>query len=58
MGIRTIQYDFMQSLISMGQEKWQEALQSIEQALKGDPHNPEYLQTKTLIMDQINKGSK
>lgn len=58
MGIRTIQYDFMQSLISMGQEKWQEALKSIEQALKGDPHNPEYQQTKTLIMDQIHKGNK
>lgn len=57
-GIRTIQYDFMQSLISMGQEKWQEALKSIEQALKGDPNNAEYLQTKTIIMDQINKGKK
>ena len=58
MGIRAIQYDFMQSLISMGQEKWQEALKSIEQALKGDPNNAEYLQTKTLIMDQITKGKK
>ena len=58
LGIRTIQYDFMQSLISMGQEKWQEALKSIDQALKGDPNNAEYLQTKTLIMDQINKGTK
>jgi formylglycine-generating enzyme len=57
-GIRTIQYDFMRSLISMGEEKWQDALKSIEQALTGDPDNPEYLQTKTLIMDQINKGKK
>jgi len=57
-GVRMIQYDFMQSLISMGQEKWQEALKSIDQALKGDPNNAEYLQTKTLIMDQINKGKK
>ena len=58
MGMRAIQYDFMHSLISMGQEKWQEALKSIEQALKGDPNNPEYLQTRDLIMDQINKGKK
>ena len=58
LGIRMIQYDFMQSLISMGQEKWKEALKSIEQALKGDPNNAEYLQTKDLIMDQINKGTK
>ena len=53
-----VQYDFMLSLISMGQEKWEEALQSIEKALKADPENVEYLQTRTLIMDQISKGKK
>jgi Tfp pilus assembly protein PilF len=42
----------------MGQEKWQEALKSIDQALKADPNNAEYQQTKTLIMDQINKEKK
>ncbi|MGD9851770.1 MAG: SUMF1/EgtB/PvdO family nonheme iron enzyme [Nitrospirales bacterium] len=53
--MQTVQYDFMHALISMGQEKWQEALTSIEKALKGNPDNAEYLQTKALIMDQINK---
>lgn len=53
--LRTVQYDFMHALISMGQEKWKEALSSIDKALKSDPDNAEYLQTKTLIMDQINK---
>ncbi|MCA9454021.1 MAG: hypothetical protein KC584_15570, partial [Nitrospira sp.] len=57
-GIQMVQYDFMLSLISMGQEKWEEALQSIEKALKADPENAEYLQTRTLIMDQISKGKK
>ncbi|MEO8325280.1 MAG: SUMF1/EgtB/PvdO family nonheme iron enzyme [Nitrospirota bacterium] len=57
-GLQSVQYDFMLSLISMGQEKWQEALTSIEKALKADPENKEYLQTKTLITDQINKGKK
>ena len=51
--LHTVQYDFMHALISMGQEKWQEALESIDRALKGDPENPEYLQTKGLIMDQL-----
>ena len=55
LGIRTTQYDFMHALISMGDEKWPEALESIKRALKGDPNNAEYLQTKNLIMDQINK---
>ncbi len=49
------QYDFMHALISMGDEKWAEALESIERALKDNPDNVEYMQTKTLIMNQINK---
>jgi formylglycine-generating enzyme len=53
--LRTVQYDFMHALISMGQEKWQEALTAIEKALKADPASAEYQQTKALIMDQINK---
>lgn len=53
--LQVVQYDFMHALISMGQEKWQEALTSIEKALKGNPDSAEYLQTKALIMDQINK---
>jgi len=53
--LRTVQYDFMHTLISMGQEKWQEALTSIDRALKGDPENGEYQQTRAIIMDQINK---
>ena len=58
MSKQTTQYDFMHALISMGDEKWAEALESIERALKNDPENVEYMQTKTLIMDQINKGEK
>ena len=56
MNLQTTQYDFMHALISMGDEKWSEALESIDRALKHDPENVEYKQTKTLIMDQINKG--
>jgi len=53
--LRAVQYDFMHALINMGKEQWPKALVSIEQAIKGDPKNAEYLQTKSLIMDQINK---
>ena len=55
MNMEATQYDFMHALISMGDEKWAEALQSINRALKLDPKNKEYMQTKTLIMNQINK---
>jgi sulfatase modifying factor 1 len=55
MSIRITQYDFMHALISMGDEKWAEALESIDRALKGDPENAEYMDTKSLIMNQINK---
>jgi formylglycine-generating enzyme required for sulfatase activity len=55
MSIRITQYDFMHALISMGDEKWAEALESIDRALKSDPKNAEYMDTKALIMNQINK---
>ena len=55
-GMPTVQYDFMHALISMGDEKWAEAMESIDRALQGDPNNAEYLQTKSLIKSQINKG--
>ena len=48
-------YDFMHALISMGDEKWAEALEAIDRALKTDPKNSEYQQTKKLIMDQMKK---
>lgn len=51
--LHTIRYDFMHSLISMGEEKWPEALTSIDQALKGDPENVEYQQTRELILKKI-----
>ena len=43
------------TLPSMGDEKWAEALESIDRALKGDPENAEYTETKSIIMKQINK---
>ncbi len=54
--IQATQYDFMHALISMGDEKWAEALESINRALKDAPKNAEYIQTKTLIMDQMKKA--
>ena len=45
----------MHALISMGKEEWKDALTSIDQALKGDPENIEYRQTRDLIMQQIDK---
>lgn len=54
--LQTIRYDFMHALISMGEEKWQDALKSIDQALKGDPENMEYRQTRELIMQKINQS--
>ena len=54
--LHTVQYDFMQALISMGDEKWQDALKSIDQALKGDPDNAEYRQTRELILSSMKRG--
>jgi len=55
MSIQSTQYDFMHALISMGDEKWNEALESINRALEASPENMEYMQTKTLIMNQLKK---
>lgn len=44
-----IQYHFMHALISMGEEKWQDALDSINKALKQDPDNKEYQLTRDII---------
>jgi len=48
-----VQYHFMHALISMGEEKWKDALDSIDQALKEDPDNPEYKATRQVIMKQM-----
>ena len=48
-----MKYDFMHALISMGKEQWNDALESIDQAIKGDPNNMEYKQTRDIIMKQI-----
>ena len=52
--LHDVQYDFMHALISMGKEQWNDALQSIDQALKADPENIEYQQTRALIMKNLN----
>ena len=48
-----MKYDFMHALISMGKEQWNDALKSIERAIKSDPANMEYQQTRDIIMKQI-----
>ncbi|MFO0775105.1 MAG: SUMF1/EgtB/PvdO family nonheme iron enzyme [Nitrospiraceae bacterium] len=40
---------YMQSLVSMGTEKWAEAFAAIERALKDDPKNKEFLATRDVI---------
>lgn len=40
---------YMHALISMGEEKWADALASIERALDSDPDNREYAQIKAII---------
>ena len=44
-----VQYHFMHALISMGEEKWKDALDSIEKALQEDPENAEYKATREVI---------
>ena len=46
---------FIQALISMGIEKYADALVSIEQALKADPSNKEYAATRDLIKKSLKK---
>ena len=48
-----VQYHFIQTLISMGEEKWKEALDSIDKALKQDPDNPEFKKTREFIQKQM-----
>lgn len=48
-----VQYHFIHALISMGEEKWKEALDSIDKALKEDPENPEFKTTRDFIMKQM-----
>lgn len=48
-----VQYHFIQALISMGEEKWKDALEAIDQALKEDPDNPEFKTTREFIMKQM-----
>jgi Tfp pilus assembly protein PilF len=42
----------------MGAEKYADALASIEQALKIDPSNREYLQLRSDIMKQLKPAKK
>lgn len=48
-----VKYDFMHALISMGKEQWKDALKSIDRAIKDNPSNMEYKQTRDIIMKQI-----
>lgn len=51
--ISTVRYDFMRALISMGKEQWQEALHAIDKAIKNNPDNMEYRQTREIIVKQL-----
>ena len=53
-GRDVVRYDFMHALISMGKEQWNDALKSIDRAIKRDPANVEYRQTQSLILKQMN----
>jgi formylglycine-generating enzyme required for sulfatase activity len=48
-----VQYHFMHALISMGEEKWKDALDSIDKAIKEDPNNQEYQATREIIKKQM-----
>ncbi len=49
-----VRYNYMHALISMGKERWNDALKSIDKALANDPENVEYKQTRALIMTHLN----
>lgn len=51
--MESVRYHFMHSLISMGKEKWNDALTSIDKALKQDPENLEYQETRKMILKEI-----
>lgn len=40
---------YMAALIAMGDEKWDDAMKHIDQAIKGDPGNTEYRQIRAMI---------
>ncbi|MGV7229831.1 MAG: formylglycine-generating enzyme family protein [Nitrospirales bacterium] len=48
-----VQYHFMHALISMGEEKWKDALDAIDKAIKEDPDNMEYQATREVIKKQM-----
>ncbi len=48
-----VQYHFIHALISIGEEKWKDALAAIDKALKGDPENSEFLKTREFILKQM-----
>ena len=52
--MESVRYHFMHSLISMGKERWKDALMSIDKALENDPANLEYQETKKMILKEIN----
>jgi len=45
---------YMDALINMGAEKYQQAMNAIEKAIKQDGNNAEYLEVKEMIQKQIN----
>jgi len=49
----TVRYHFMHALISMGKERWNDALMSINKALENDPENVEYQETKDMILKEV-----
>jgi len=51
--LKTVRYDFMHALISMGEEQWRDALHSIDKAIEDDPDNVEYRQTREIIVKQL-----
>ncbi len=51
--METVRYHFMHSLISMGKERWNDALMSIDKALENNPENMEYQETRKMIMKEI-----
>jgi formylglycine-generating enzyme required for sulfatase activity len=53
--LEAVRYDFMHALISMGKEQWKDALTSIDKAIKNDPGNLEYQQTREIIMKQVQR---
>ncbi len=51
--LEPIRYDFIHALISMGKEQWEDALHAIDKAIKNNPDNMEYRQTREIIVKQL-----